>query len=262
MMARFLAAAVLCCAFAVLPPRRTRICSSSRVSRATRSTSRSFTSGRWRSWTRRSGSASPTRMWRISDKPEQDPRTFAGADETTLRRRSPPSPRGQAERRGVHPVDWARRLRRPHRRVQSAGAGSGGCRLREAAGRALRAARGVREHRELDGAFVSLAGPGRIIVTATKTGGERNETRFPAFFVEAFGDEAADRDRNGRVSALEAFDYAPRVVASYEQGGHILTSTRCSTTGAKEAGGDAVSGAARVQRPRPHGGSEAPRAPR
>jgi len=75
------------------------------------------------------------------------------------------------------------------------------------------------------GAFVQpLAGPGRIIITATKTGGERNETRFPAFFVEAFGDEAADRDRNGRVSALEAFDYArTKVVASYEQGGHILT---------------------------------------
>ncbi len=75
------------------------------------------------------------------------------------------------------------------------------------------------------GAFVQpLAGPGRIIVTATKTGGERNETRFPAFFVEAFRDEAADRDRNGRVSVLEAFDYArTKVVASYEQGGHILT---------------------------------------
>ena len=59
------------------------------------------------------------------------------------------------------------------------------------------------------GAFVQpLAGPGRIIVTATKTGGERNETRFPAYFVEAYRDEAADRDRNGRVSALEAFDYA------------------------------------------------------
>jgi hypothetical protein len=75
------------------------------------------------------------------------------------------------------------------------------------------------------GAFLQpLAGPGRIIVAATKTGGERNETRFPAYFVEAFQGEAADRDRNGRVSALEAFDYArTKVVASYEQGGHILT---------------------------------------
>ena len=75
------------------------------------------------------------------------------------------------------------------------------------------------------GAFLQpLAGPGRIIVTATKTGGERNETRFPAYFVEALQGEAADRDRNGRVSMLEAFDYArTKVASSYEQGGHILT---------------------------------------
>lgn len=75
------------------------------------------------------------------------------------------------------------------------------------------------------GAFLQpLAGPGRIIVTATKTGGERNETRFPEYFVEALQGEAADRDRNGRVSMLEAFDYArTKVATSYEQGGHILT---------------------------------------
>ena len=36
--------------------------------------------------------------------------------------------------------------------------------------------------------------------------------------------KSADRDRNGRVSVLEAFDYAKnRVAATYEQGGHILT---------------------------------------
>lgn len=75
------------------------------------------------------------------------------------------------------------------------------------------------------GAFLqALAGPGRTIVTATKTGGERNETRFPAFFVEALDGDDADRDRNGRVSVLEAFDYArTKVATSYEQGGHLLT---------------------------------------
>jgi len=75
------------------------------------------------------------------------------------------------------------------------------------------------------GAFVqALAGPARTIVTATKTGGERNETRFPEYFVEAFDNDAADRDRNGRVSVLEAFDYAAaKVKAAYEQEGHILT---------------------------------------
>jgi len=75
------------------------------------------------------------------------------------------------------------------------------------------------------GAFLpTVAAPGRVVVTATKTGGERNETRFPEFFVEAFGDEAADRDRNGRVSIAEAFDYAKnKVTKTYEQEGHILT---------------------------------------
>jgi hypothetical protein len=75
------------------------------------------------------------------------------------------------------------------------------------------------------GPFVqALAGPSRVIVTATKTGGERNETRFPEFFVEALQSDAADRDRNGRVSLLEAFDYArAKVQSSYEQGGHIMT---------------------------------------
>ena len=75
------------------------------------------------------------------------------------------------------------------------------------------------------GAFVQpLAGPARTIVTATRTGGERNETRFAEYFVEAFDTDAADRDRNGRVSVQEAFDYAAqKVKAAYEQEGHIMT---------------------------------------
>ena len=54
------------------------------------------------------------------------------------------------------------------------------------------------------GAFLpTIAAPGRVIVTATKTGGERNETQFPEFFVAAYNDPAADRDRNGHVSVAE-----------------------------------------------------------
>jgi hypothetical protein len=75
------------------------------------------------------------------------------------------------------------------------------------------------------GAFLApLAGPGRTIVTATKTGGERNETRFPAFFVEALTSDAADRNRDGRVSIQEAFDYASaKVKESYEKQGLLMT---------------------------------------
>ena len=75
------------------------------------------------------------------------------------------------------------------------------------------------------GAFLpAVAGPGRVVVTATKTGGERNETRFPEFFVEAFNDDSADRDRNGRVSMAEAFEYAKgKVTKAFEQGGLLAT---------------------------------------
>jgi hypothetical protein len=75
------------------------------------------------------------------------------------------------------------------------------------------------------GAFVpAVAGPGRVVVTATKTGGERNETRFPEYFVQAFTEEAADRDRNGRVSIAEAFEYAKaKVVTTFQQEGLLLS---------------------------------------
>jgi hypothetical protein len=75
------------------------------------------------------------------------------------------------------------------------------------------------------GPFVqALSGPARTVITATKTGGERNETRFAEFFIEALDAEEADRDRNGRVSMQEAFDFAAnKVKAAYEKEGHILT---------------------------------------
>jgi hypothetical protein len=75
------------------------------------------------------------------------------------------------------------------------------------------------------GAFLKpLAGPGRIIVTATKTGGERNETDFPEYFVAAYSDPAADRDRNGHVSVAEAFEYAKtKVTEAFQKKGLLLT---------------------------------------
>ena len=75
------------------------------------------------------------------------------------------------------------------------------------------------------GAFLpAVTGPGRIVITATKTGGERNETEFGQYFTAAFGDEAADRDRNGHVSIAEAFDYAKtKVTQAFQQKGLLLT---------------------------------------
>jgi hypothetical protein len=75
------------------------------------------------------------------------------------------------------------------------------------------------------GAFLpAVAAPGRVVVTATKTGGERNETQFAEYFVAAFADPAADRDRNGHVSIAEAFEYAKaKVVQAFQQKGLLLT---------------------------------------
>ena len=75
------------------------------------------------------------------------------------------------------------------------------------------------------GDFLSvLSGPNRVILTATKTGFERNETIFGEFFVEAFASEGADVDKDERISVLEAFNYAKReVVRRYESGNRLLT---------------------------------------
>ncbi|MEZ4417141.1 MAG: C13 family peptidase [Gemmatimonadota bacterium] len=75
------------------------------------------------------------------------------------------------------------------------------------------------------GAFVEeLSAAGRVVLTATKTAGERNQTRFGGFFVQALEDAAADADKNGRVSVLEAFQYARReTLRTYEDDGKLAT---------------------------------------
>ncbi len=55
-----------------------------------------------------------------------------------------------------------------------------------------------------------LASPGRVVITATKTSFERNESRFAEQFVAAFSRDVADTDKDRRVSILEAFTFAAR----------------------------------------------------
>ena len=75
------------------------------------------------------------------------------------------------------------------------------------------------------GPFIeALSAPGRTIVTATRNGRESFATIFGGYFVDALTADAADADKNRRVSVLEAFDYARREVATaYERQGIILT---------------------------------------
>jgi hypothetical protein len=54
---------------------------------------------------------------------------------------------------------------------------------------------------------------GRVVITATRSGGERNATRFAQSFIEALSGDKADRDKDQVVTAAEAFAYASSAVA-------------------------------------------------
>jgi hypothetical protein len=71
-----------------------------------------------------------------------------------------------------------------------------------------------------------LAGAGRVIITATNTAAQRYHTVFPENFIAALTAEAADVDKNGRISLLEAVTYAARMVAQhYERLGDNIMAT-------------------------------------
>jgi hypothetical protein len=53
-----------------------------------------------------------------------------------------------------------------------------------------------------------LSAPNRVIITATKSSFERNESVFARYFVAALTTDGADVDKDGRVSLLEAYQYA------------------------------------------------------
>ncbi|HVS65121.1 MAG TPA: hypothetical protein VMT85_16645 [Thermoanaerobaculia bacterium] len=73
------------------------------------------------------------------------------------------------------------------------------------------------------GGFIAkLAGPDRVVVTATRSPGERNETVFGKLFVEALGSDRTDADRDGRISVLEAFLAANREVERYYENEKLL----------------------------------------
>jgi hypothetical protein len=94
-----------------------------------------------------------------------------------------------------------------------------------------------------------LSGERRVIVTATKSGFERNQTLFGSFFTAAFAQGGADVDKNQHVSILEAFQYARSEVArAYEQQKRLLTEhaqldDNGDGRGSTEPGPDAPDGA-------------------
>ena len=92
--------------------------------------------------------------------------------------------------------------------------------------------------------------PERVIITATKSGGERTATRFAQYWVQAVTSDAADVNKDETVTAAEAFDFANRqVAASYKSEVALATEhariegEQTATFAVAHIGGSALSGA-------------------
>jgi hypothetical protein len=81
----------------------------------------------------------------------------------------------------------------------------------------------------------ALRKKGRLVVTATKSGTERNATVFPRYFVDSLRDPAADSDKNGTITLLEAFRYTQRKLTSHYDSEKILATEHPLLNGAADS---------------------------
>ena len=65
------------------------------------------------------------------------------------------------------------------------------------------------------GSVIPLQRPGRAVITATKSGTEKNATIFARYFAEALQDPAADTNKDDSISAMEAFIYAAKKTGNF-----------------------------------------------
>lgn len=79
----------------------------------------------------------------------------------------------------------------------------------------------------------ALARQNRTVITATKSGTEKNATVFPRYWIEALRDAAADTDKNEVISAFEAFQFAQGKTKQFYD-----TNKRLATEHALLDGGD------------------------
>jgi hypothetical protein len=69
-----------------------------------------------------------------------------------------------------------------------------------------------------------LTGDRRVVITATDSVAQRFDTVFPGFFIKAFQGDAADIDKNDRISMWEAFSAATgEVRRHYQRRGQLAT---------------------------------------
>jgi hypothetical protein len=154
----------------------------------------------------------------LTESPERDPSAIDGRSDARQRRRRAREAEGArtAGRQRLRVPDRARQLRRRRGPLQSSGPDLTPARLSEWLAPLREQQLVVVSTASASGCFAeALAAPGRIVVTATKSGQERNQTVFGEHFVAALTGQGADVDKNGRVSVLEAFEYATREVARF-----------------------------------------------
>ena len=73
------------------------------------------------------------------------------------------------------------------------------------------------------GPFVeTLSGMRRVVVAATRTAQERNQTWFGQFFADALAGDGTDLDKDGVVSLLEAFEFTRQEVERHYQDENLL----------------------------------------
>jgi hypothetical protein len=74
------------------------------------------------------------------------------------------------------------------------------------------------------GAIEKLAGKNRVVITATRSGSEGNETVFYEHFLDALENPAADEDKDQKTSVWEAFKYTSAAVERfYKEEGRLAT---------------------------------------
>jgi len=74
------------------------------------------------------------------------------------------------------------------------------------------------------GFSTSLSGEGRVVISSTRSPAERYDPIFSRYFIEALENKNGDRDKNNRVSMLEAFTYARQSVDQwYEDQGRLAS---------------------------------------
>ena len=74
------------------------------------------------------------------------------------------------------------------------------------------------------GFSTSLSSEGRVVISSTRSPSERYDPIFSRYFIEALDSRNGDRDKNNRVSMLEAFEYAKSNVAAwYEEQGRLAS---------------------------------------